>query len=250
MNTVLGICGAFVKEGRCPGTIVSDGSIGNLIEGECSKCGAAHAIPTIKADAEVRRLVRMQRANLPALFLGQKFEEDDENRDALEQVRSWLESLPPASMWNRDDCPRLEKSPALWGQPGRGKSHLLAAMCVRLINSDLSVLYVATRKLLRDLQRFDADAQSMWDRAVTVPVLALDDIGAEQATEWRHDQLADLVEERYARDRPILIATNWPPSQWDRVMDGRTASRLRGMTFSVELAGHDRRLSPTTQEAA
>ena len=110
-------------------------------------------------------------------------------------------------------------------------------------------MFTAVRLLLRDLQRFDNDVVrgQAWERAVTVPVLALDDLGAERVTDWRLDQIADLVDERWQAERPIVVASNFPPKLWRDAVEERTASRLAGMTFPVELCGRDRRQLTTSE---
>lgn len=235
MTEDLGACGAFIgKRDICTGRVIVREQVGDLLHGECNKCGHEAAFPAHKADPQLRRKVRIDKAGIPEKFLGKKFEETPENRPALEAIRSWLACLEDGVL----------PAPALWGEVGRGKSHLLAAVCVRLIGYDKAVMFTSTRALLRDLQQFDDRAVrgDAWKRATSVDVLALDDLGAQQFTDWRHDQIADLIEERYSQELPIIVATNFPPSQWEEMLDVRTASRLRGMTFPVELRGTDRRL--------
>src|SRR5581483_7724920 len=135
-------------------------------------------------------------------------------------------------------CPR---SPALYGGPGLGKSHLLVAVGERLVRDhDARVMFRSIARLLDELQDgFDRDRKDemayspLWERALNVDVLALDDLGAERPTEWRTDRLARLVDERWERELPTIIATNYPPHMWDEAFDARTASRLRGMTVPV-----------------
>ena len=173
---------------------------------------------------------RIKRSGIPRTLMGKRLSDDEGNHDALELVRCWL---------HEDDW---MPAPAFWGLPGRGKTHLLAAVCVRVIlDYNKPTLFCSARGLLRQLQRFDAEAEATWQRARAIRVLALDDLGAEQATDWRHDQIAELIDERYERGLPTVIATNYPPSMWSDVMDERTASRLRGMVLPVELKGNDRR---------
>jgi DNA replication protein DnaC len=83
-----------------------------------------------------------------------------------------------------------------------------------------------------------------------VPVLTLDDIGAEQATDWRRDQLATLIEERYGRQLPMLVTSNYSLPELGRrlghddpVVGQRLVSRLRENAMGVEIGGADRRLT-------
>ena len=256
MTVLHDVCGSFLPTGRCQGRVlVSDELCSDrFIVGECESCGAEFAISTAKADPQVRRARLLERAGLPRRFVGVPFESDEHNKGALYQLRGFVADMAgflaerrkwerlPGRERERKPAPKCPPAPALWGEQGRGKTHALVALCVRLIReADASVLWFSSRGLLRALQDFDGAARDAWQRALSVDVLALDDLGAQQQTDWRLDQLADLVDARYERDRPVLVATNFAPSMWPDMLDARTASRLRGMTFPVELRGRDRR---------
>jgi chromosomal replication initiation ATPase DnaA len=241
-------CGAFTGDIRCSGRVLATDEVGDLLHGECDRCAAPFAIPKLKADPALRRQRRLEAAGLPARFVGQRFCEDPGNREALQRVRGWLSGIV------KDSDGRLIgalPAPVFWGDAGRGKTHLLVATCWKLINErDLAVMFWTVRGLMRALSQFDRETErrSVWERAAVVDVLALDDLGAMQSTDWRQDQLADLIEERYATERPVIVATNFPPSTWPDMLDARTASRLRGMCVAVELAGPDRRVEPMEGE--
>lgn len=198
----------------------------------CDRCGIERVRSARSGSQDQRRALRLEQAQIPDRFLGCRFDTTPDNEVAVTGVHDWIDKY--------DGTPL--PAPALWGLAGRGKSHLLAAACTRLIRTrDVTGMFCTARGLLRDLQDFNGAADRTWQRAVTVDVLALDDLGAQQGTDWRHDQLADLIDSRYQARLPILIATNYPPSQWPAVLDARTASRLTGMTFPLELRGGDRR---------
>jgi DNA replication protein DnaC len=221
-------------ERLCDG-VVTDARDDDWIMYTCDGCGTEWAKHVSKVDPGVRRQTKLEQAGLPAAFQGLKFEETEDNRPALFMLRAWL-----ADCEKGDPMP----APAVWGLPGRGKSHLLTAVCSRLIvEQDATVMFTSVRGLLRDLQRFEDEVKRgrVWERATTVPFLALDDVGAQRATDWRFEQFAELIDERYVNELPTLLATNLPRSQWSQTMDARTASRLAGMTFLTELKGPDRR---------
>lgn len=226
-------------ENVCGGLIAVE-QVDDWLHFRCGACGVERVQHIQTADPAQKRQLRLEQASLPLRFLGLKFEEDETNRSTLSALRSWIADYRKGE--------RLP-APALYGHAGRGKSHLLTAVCTRLVREcDASVWFRPTRSLLRDLQDFDGDAERAWKRAVTVDVLALDDFGAQQVTDWRHDQIADLVDGRYERELPVVLATNFAPKAWRDATDERTASRLRGMTFALELGGPDRRQIQMHQE--
>lgn len=202
---------------------------------ECDKCGFAAGLPARDADPRFRVKMRSELAGFPAKFAGRPFEEDETNRAVKQKIREWLATFKEQPI----------PSPAIYGLQGRGKTHLLVATCEQLIlRHNASVWFRSSAGLLDDLQHAfgdNAEHVRIWNKAVTVDVLALDDVGAEQATDWRGDRLARLVDERYLHDKPILIASNYPPAGWEEMLGLRTVSRLRSMCFPLELAGADRR---------
>lgn len=220
-----------VSDDECEGTLTRTREDEWIIF-TCDLCGLERVGHERKWDERARNVDRLQRAGIPQRFLGQRYVEDDDNRDALNAVRAWLneESLLPA--------------PALCSLPGRGKSHLLSALSARLIKArNISVKFCSARGLLAELQDYEGDYRGAWERATTVEVLAIDDLGAQRDTDDKHERLADLIDKRYEAELPIMVATNYRPSAWDARagLDSRSISRLRSMTFAVELRGGDRR---------
>lgn len=75
----------------------------------------------------------------------------------------------------------------------------------------------------------NAQAADILKRCKEVPVLFLDDLGAEKPTEWVREQLYDLIDERYIARLPVHITTNLTIEGLVEVLGERTADRLREM---------------------
>lgn len=228
---------------RCEGRIVVLDQTGDIWELRCEGCGFEAGMPARLADSRLQRRLLERHAGFPQRFTA-RFEKTAENASAIAATSAWLDAYDPALPRDGRSESNLP-APAIWGLPGRGKSHLLVTICRALIRDQgVSVMFRSVARLLDELQDgFDTAGEygRIWEQAVTVDVLALDDVGAQQLTEWRTDRLARLVDERWERMLPVLVATNYPPGRWEGTMDERTRSRLRGMTFGVELRGVDRR---------
>lgn len=237
---VIGYASRFHAVPSCPGSFrVTDQSDAVWIA-RCDECDEQVGVPARELDPAVRRAARRAAAYLPDSFAGRHIDRTPEREPVLRSLRQWLAGYDPSL-----GAASLLPAPCIWGDTGRGKSCILTATCERVIDElDLAVAWCSTRSLLHDLQRFDSDTirGAAWDRAASVDVLALDDLGAERPTDWRIDQLAHLIDERYQSERPILIATNYSPNDWPQILDARTVSRLRQMVFPIELSGPDRRL--------
>lgn len=226
----------FHSRDDCQGTWRLTETEGNVWTACCDACRAEVGLPARRLDPLLRRRQILAQAGLPSH--SQPFRRDGHNAAVLREVGAWISEARPG------DPGSLVPAPVIFGLPGRGKTRLLVEICRRLAEAELAVAFVAVPSLLADLQRFEARAEleRVWHRAVDVPVLALDDFGAERQTDWRVEQFARLVNERYMRQRPIVMTTNYPPRRWGEIADERTLSRLREMTIPLELGGPDRRV--------
>jgi DNA replication protein DnaC len=128
------------------------------------------------------------------------------------KVRSTLASLREGSFVDQ------AVNVIVFGNPGTGKTHLVAGLGHELVRQDRTVLFVpafqlvqrllsAKRELrlsqeLRKLDRFEA--------------LILDDIGYVQQNREEMEVLFTLLAERYER-KSVLITSNLVFSQWDQI---------------------------------
>lgn len=222
---------------RCDGELVFTAQDGPIWEVCCTTCGFTAGLPATQVSGPERHRMAVARSELPAAFIGKEFEKTNSTEPARDALRGWV----------RDYASAPTPAPALYGPNGVGKTHLLVAACEQLIrmhNTNVWFQPIAAflDRLMAAFEQRGEHAR-LWDRVTTVDVLALDDVGAEQVTDWRAERLARIVDERYQHGRPIVLATNVPPNAWDEILDPRTVSRLRGMTTPVAIGGTDRRMA-------
>ena len=86
----------------------------------------------------------------------------------------------------------------------------------------------------------------MLKRAERYDLLALDDLGAERATDWALETLTRLIDTRTMRGLPTVITSNYRLGElrdlWGGVTGQRIASRIAGACDIAHLGGEDRRL--------
>ncbi len=103
----------------------------------------------------------------------------------------------------------------LWGDVGRGKTHLLVAMLRELIfRHGVTARFVEFSHLLADLKSgFDRKegVSTLLDPLVKVDILAIDELGKGRNTEFEYQILDELVSRRYNAGRTLLATTNYPP---------------------------------------
>lgn len=105
-----------------------------------------------------------------------------------------------------------------FGLPGRGKTHLVCAIGLELIQRGHSVHFTPTYALVQRLlaARRDLALEKELHRLDTFDVLILDDIGYIQQDRDEMEVLFTLLAERYER-RSVVITSNLVFSQWDRI---------------------------------
>jgi DNA replication protein DnaC len=227
----------FSEPTDCQGTLMFVDRAEPISMVRCDACGFEGGVPMRTADPEGHQRRALERAGIPPVFREREFDAHElAQQDAVKPCRVWLREFKPHAMG--ESMP----APALWGQPGRGKSHLLAMMVGVLIKRHRTdAIYRSSSQLFEDLRDFEGSAAVKWERVLEVKVLALDDLGARKMTDWQQDRLFALIDHRMNRDLPLLIATNLPPDSWPEHFGDRAASRLRGMVVPFKMAGPDRR---------
>lgn len=105
-----------------------------------------------------------------------------------------------------------------FGLPGRGKSHVCAAIGHELVLRGFSVLYKPAYQIAQQLLRAkrDLSLEKELRRLDRFDVIALDDIGYVQQERSEMEVLFTFLAERYER-RSVMITSNLVFSQWDRI---------------------------------
>jgi DNA replication protein DnaC len=82
----------------------------------------------------------------------------------------------------------------------------------------------------------------LFERLATVDLLHIDDLGAENRTEWVLEQLYSLINERYEAQRSLIVTSNQDYGGLEDALGARIVSRLSDMCEALPLFGEDRRL--------
>ncbi|RKD23799.1 hypothetical protein BEP19_05050 [Ammoniphilus oxalaticus] len=100
----------------------------------------------------------------------------------------------------------------LYGPLGVGKSYLMAATARKLADRNISSLLVYTPDFFREIKESlqDNTLQQKVDTLKKVPVLCLDDIGAETLSPWARDEiLGAILQYRISENLPTLFTSNY-----------------------------------------
>ncbi len=135
------------------------------------------------------------------------------------------------------------------GSTGTGKTHLSAAIINTIIERGSPAKYLSALDLpdlIRD-ERFDeAEASTSFSSLLDAPVLVIDDLGAQQATNWVDAKLDQLLTHRFNGRLPSVIALAKPIDQLpERValkLDDPSLSQVAKLT-SIGSTVVDRRVN-------
>ncbi len=96
--------------------------------------------------------------------------------------------------------------------------------------------------VLRESIESEGGMLGFMDRLSAVDLLHIDDLGAENRTDWVLEQLYSIVNARYEAERAIVATTNLMPDELSERLGPRTVSRLAEICGElIPLYGEDRR---------
>lgn len=129
------------------------------------------------------------------------------------------------------------------GATGLGKTHLSLAIANRVIDRGFSVIYGSVPELLRMLNneqfgRSNGDTMSLMTGC---DLLILDDLGAENSSEYNTSQLYEIINARINRDIPFIVSTNMNVQKIKSRYQDRIFSRLLSLNVLM-FSGTDNRL--------
>ena len=135
---------------------------------------------------------------------------------------------------------------------GTGKSTIACSIALEYIVEQLQQDYRAGKRtgqlvkfiniadFLEDLRKGMNDqeaaevAQGVTETLKRVPLVIMDDIGAEKVSEWTKERLLNIISDRYDSERTIIFTSNHSPQEIEMVLGGRVRSRIDGMTVPIE----------------
>jgi len=215
---------------------------------EDARFGKLFRCPNYPLEQDVERKAILRRISNLDAYIDKTFENFSTNRPGL--VYAEHQSLELAFQV----AVKFAAEPSGWllleGNYGSGKTHLAAAVGnVRLSRGDI-VLFITTPDLLDHLRNTyspsaDMDYDETFDRIRSVPLLILDDLGAENPSSWALEKLFQLLNFRYSRRLPTVITTN---TNLD-MLDPRIRSRLldEGMIHRAKIVAPDYRTDVQNQ---
>lgn len=133
------------------------------------------------------------------------------------------------------------------GLPGLGKTGLAAAIVNTLMAQGKRVLYIRTQDFIEALkQSFDRDkkdgseekTQVIIDTVKQHPCLVLDEFNMNVTSDWRQEQIENIVRYRYGNALPTVFTCNADADELERQWGIRTTSVLFTMAHWIPMGGN------------
>ena len=132
----------------------------------------------------------------------------------------------------------------LHGNVGTGKTFYASCIANELINQGTAVALTTITRLINSIAIEDRDEELA--RLNTLPLIIIDDLGAERQTEYSRELAFTVIDERVKSKRPLIVTTNLSPADMAKADDlsaRRTYERvLEACPIRVGLTGRSRRM--------
>ena len=142
----------------------------------------------------------------------------------------------------------------LTGSFGSGKTYLISALLNEMAKKGIRSVLVYYPEFLRSLKSsFDSDYSEKFHLVQRVPLLLLDDIGAEKCSDWSRDEvLGPILQYRMDNHLPTFFTSNLTLTELeknlsitssgvDKVKARRIIERIKQLTVQLELVSKNRR---------
>jgi len=142
-----------------------------------------------------------------------------------------------------DDVRKKNVGLIFWGNTGTGKSFTAHCIANALIDRLVPVRVFSVADIIsRSMDREQRDA--VQEIVKSVPLLVLDDLGAERDTPFAREQLCAIIDQRCESGLPLVVTTNYSVREMDSSSDPaqqRIFDRLRAACVPIAVTGESRR---------
>ncbi len=220
---------------------------GNAIDVQYDRCPAK-----VKYDERKRQEALIQSIFVPREILQASLSDidltDEGRMKAIELAEQFVSRYEPG---------KKMKGLYLYGSFGVGKTYILGAIANALAKKNIPSLIVYVPEFFRELKSSlqDQTINEKLEYVKKVPILMLDDIGAESMSSWvRDDLLGPILQYRMLENLPTFFTSNFDLQQLahhltysqrgeeEQMKAARIMERIRYLAQPVEIKGRNRRL--------
>ena len=143
----------------------------------------------------------------------------------------------------------------LFGDVGTGKSYYAGCIANEILSQYITpVIVTSIPRILNRL--FETENKNGFIRELAnVPLLVIDDLGTERATDYALEQVYTVIDERYKAEKPVIITTNLSYAElknptdirykriFDRVIEMCTPFNIEGVSRRQKKAEEKKQLA-------
>lgn len=212
---------------------------------DCKRAEAAAEDDARRREQERGRIQELLSFSLiDALFYECTFDRfvarDDKEHQYLNRLRNYAE--------NFELFYRRNKGLLLYGPPGTGKTFGAACIANKLIADGIPVFVTSIVKLTSG-GVFDDDLRHTLDIMHNARLLVIDDLGAERNTDFKTEQLFEIIDSRINSQKPMIVTTNITDFRGEKdIRRRRVYDRLNGACIPIFVDGDSRRRQAAAAE--
>ncbi len=142
-----------------------------------------------------------------------------------------------------ESAKRYAEEPRGWlvltGNSGSGKTHLAAAVANHCIGLQVRTFFIVVPDLLDHLRstfgpNSEVTYDELFEQVRNVPLLILDDLGAQTSSPWASEKLFQVLNHRFNSQLPTVVTTNLPLDRLDESLQSRLTDPALSTVIEVE----------------
>ena len=213
----------------------------------CEKEQLAQREAEQAAKQKMMRLERLRKHSLmDEQFKGCRFENfeiDEDNKNMYKLGINYCTHWPEMKASN--------VGLLIYGPPGTGKTFLTSCIANNLLEQLVPVIIISSIGMLNRIKetytKGGAEAElEIINNLKDADLLIIDDLGAENDTDWAKEKIYEIIDSRYRDKKPLIVTTNLTREGLKTKLTGddgvaRTYDRIMEMCYPVEVSGSSKR---------
>jgi DNA replication protein DnaC len=221
------------------------------------KCEAEKRDKLAELEKQKQKIMRLEKLRSHSL-MGKQFENCTFENFEVDKSNKGMYKLGKNYCDNWQEMKEKNMGLLLYGPPGTGKTYLAFCIANELLSEMVPVVAISSIGLLNKIK----ETYRSWGREGEAEVinnlknaslLILDDLGAENNTDWAKEKIYEIIDSRYRDKKPCIITTNLTREGLKEKLTGedgvsRTYDRIIEMCYPIKVQGQSRRVKSAKEK--